>query len=247
MEPVRVDILGSGNAFSDGGRHHSAYLVQSPQGSILLDCGPTALASIKRHDLSSEPINQILLSHLHGDHTAGLPFFFLDYVYTEPRSRPLVIAGPPGVEENVRLLFRAMFPDAYDEPLPYHLVFIEAVPERPLRFGDVEIIPFRTPHLNQPISLGFVLRVDGRKIVYSGDSGWTEDFVQYAQDADLFLCECTFFETRLATHMDYPRIMENLARLKAKRIVLTHLGAEVLRHRWEIELELAYEGLTIII
>jgi ribonuclease BN (tRNA processing enzyme) len=86
MEPVRVDILGSGNAFSDGGRHHSAYLIKSSQGSLLLDCGPTTLASMKRLNLLTEPINQVLLSHLHGDHTAGLPFFLLEYIYIEPRS-----------------------------------------------------------------------------------------------------------------------------------------------------------------
>jgi ribonuclease BN (tRNA processing enzyme) len=72
------------------------------------------------------------------------------------------------------------------------------------------------PHQKQPISLGFVLRVDGRKIVYTGDSGWTEDIVKYTQDADLFICECSFFETRLPTHLDYPQIMENLSRIKAK-------------------------------
>jgi ribonuclease BN (tRNA processing enzyme) len=247
MEPVRVDILGSGNAFSDGGRNHSAYLIKSSQGSLLLDCGPTTLASMKRLDLSTEPINQVLLSHLHGDHTAGLPFFFLEYIYIEPRSRPLVIAGPQGAEENVRSLYRAMYQDACDDPLPYQLVFLEAMPGCPLLFGDVEILPFQVPHQKQPISLGFVLRVDGRKIVYTGDSGWTEDFVKYAQDADLFICECSFFETRLPTHLDYPQIMENLSRIKAKRIVLTHLGQEVLNRRSEIQLELAADGQTIIL
>jgi ribonuclease BN (tRNA processing enzyme) len=247
MEPVRVDILGSGNAFSDGGRNHSAYLIKSPRGSLLLDCGPTTLASMKRLNLSTEPINQVLLSHLHGDHTAGLPFFFLEYIHIEPRNRPLVIAGPHGAEENVRSLYRAMYPDSCDDPLPYHLVFFEAMPGYPLWFGDVEILPFHTPHQKQPISLGFVLRVDGRKIVYTGDSGWTEDFVKYAEGADLFICECSFFETRLPTHLDYPQIMENLSRIKAKRILLTHLGQEVLNRRSEIELELASDGQTIIL
>jgi ribonuclease BN (tRNA processing enzyme) len=247
MEPVRVDILGSGNAFSDGGRNHSAYLIKSPRGSLLLDCGPTTLASMKRHNLSTEPINQVLISHLHGDHTAGLPFFFLEYIHIEPRSRPLVIAGPKGTEENIRSLYQAMYPDACDEPLPYHLVFFEAIPSYPLWFGDIEILPFQAPHQKQPISLGFVLRVDGRKIVYTGDSGWTEDFVKYTQGADLFICECSFFETRLSTHLDYPQIMENLSRIKAKRIVLTHLGQEVLSRRNEIELELASDGQTIIL
>jgi ribonuclease BN (tRNA processing enzyme) len=247
MEPVRIDFLGSGTAFSDGGRHHSAYMIKSPRGSLLLDCGPTTLASLKRHDLPTEPINQVLLSHLHGDHFAGLPFLFLEYVYVEPRNRPLVIAGPPGIEESVRTLFQAMYPDAASEPLPYHIVFVEAVPDRRFWFGDIEVNPFRVPHQDHPVSLGFELLVDKRKIIYTGDSGWTEDLIARTQGADLLICECTFFETRLDTHMDYPRIWENRERFGAKRIVLTHLGQEMLQRRHEIDLELAYDGLTIIL
>lgn len=247
MEPVRVDFLGSGTAFSDGGRLHSAYMIKSPRGSLLLDCGPTTLASLKRHALAAEPINQVLLSHVHGDHFAGLPFLFLEYVYVEPRNRPLVIAGPLGVEESVRALFRTMYPDAASEPLPYHIAFVEAVPERPLYFDDIEINPFPAPHQEQPISLGFELLIGKRKIVYTGDSGWTEDLIAHTQGADLFICECTFFETRLDTHLDYPRIWENRERFGAKRIVLTHLGQEVLQRQSEIDLELAYDGLTIVL
>jgi ribonuclease BN (tRNA processing enzyme) len=247
MEPVRVDILGSGDAFSTGGRNHSAYLIKSPRGSILLDCGPTALASLKRCKLSAEPINQIILSHLHGDHIAGLPFFLLEYIHIEPRSRPLVIAGPPGVEDAIRTLYRAMYPDAYNDHLPYHLVFVETSPGLPLWFGDIEILPFPAVHQKEPMSFGFVLRMDGRKIVYTGDSGWTEDLVKYTQNADLFICECSCYETRLETHLDYPRIIQNLERFNAKRIVLTHLGSEVLERAGEVQLELASDGQTIII
>jgi ribonuclease BN (tRNA processing enzyme) len=245
VKPVSVTFLGTGSAFSDGGRHHSAYLIQSPKGSLLLDCGPTALASLKRLHLPTSQIDQILLSHFHGDHFAGLPFFFLEYVYVQPRSRPLVIAGPPGVEEIVNRLFETMYSDSASEPLPYSIEYIEALPDQKFLLGDIEINPFRVPHQNQPISLGFELLVEGRKIVYTGDSGWTEDFVSRTQGADLFLCECTFFETRLNTHIDYPRIIENLARLQAKRTILTHLGDEVQKRCREIDMELACDGLSI--
>lgn len=247
MKPVRIDFLGSGTAFSDGGRLHSAYRIQSPRGSLLLDCGPATLVSMKGRDLSAESIDQVLLSHLHGDHFAGLPFLFLEYIYGTPRNRPLVIAGPPGVEESVRTLYRTMYPDAAAEPLPYHLVFVEVIPDRPLWFGDMEIHPFLVPHQDQPISLGFEMLIEKRKLVYAGDSGWTEDLIAHAQGADLFICECTFFETRLDTHLDYRRIRENRERFGAKRIVLTHLGQEVLQHQNEIDMELAYDGLTIIL
>jgi ribonuclease BN (tRNA processing enzyme) len=247
MQPIDITFLGTGDAFSAGGRHQAAYFVRSPGASLLLDCAPTTLASVKRNALPSESIDRIFLSHFHGDHFGGLPFFFLEYVVVEPRRKPLQIVGPPGVEEKVMELFRAMYPDSASEQLPYPVQFIEAHPGQPISFDGMQIKPFLVPHMNRPVSLGCELLIEDRKLVYSGDTGWTEDLLRHTQDADLCICECTFFETRMPTHLDYPRLAENHARFGAKRIVLTHLGREVLRHQDEIELEPARDGLTITI
>lgn len=242
---MRVTFLGTGDAFSAGGRHLAAYLVQHPQGAVLLDCGPTILASLNRHGLSAEPIDAILLTHFHGDHTAGLPFLFLHYLYIEPRTRVLTIIGPPQVESRVMAIFRAMYADTASEPLPFALEFIELKPREQVMVGGVKIDAFRTVHQEDPPSLGFGIRVGNRKIVYMGDGGWSDDLLTHTQGADLFLCECSFFETRYETHLDYPRIAENAGRFGAKRIVLTHLGQEVLDRREEVELEMAGDGLAI--
>ena len=228
MGPTRVTFLGTGDAFSAGGRHMAAYLIESPEGSLLLDCGPTILASLNRHALSAGQIDTVLLTHLHGDHFGGLPFLFLHYIYIEPRVRPLKIAGPPEVEDRVRMLFRAMYADTAAEPLPFALEFVEIRPRETLRLGGMQINAFGAVHQKQPPSLGFEIKGGGWKIVYTGDSGWMEELVEHTQNADLFLCECSFFDTRFETHLDYPRIAENAGRFGAKRLVLTHLGREVL-------------------
>jgi ribonuclease BN (tRNA processing enzyme) len=245
MNHTRIIFLGTGDAFSAGGRHLAAYLMQSPGGTLLLDCGPTVLASLNRHGLSAEPIDAILLTHFHGDHFAGLPFLFLHYIYIEPRSRPLKIIGPSGVENRVMMIFRAMYADTAEVPLPFALEFIEAQPREPISAGSARIDPFRVPHQEQPPSLGYEIRVDGRKVVYTGDCGWTEELLQHSQNADLFICECSFFETRYETHLDYPRIAENASRLGARRIVISHLGREVLARQGEVAFEMAHDGLVI--
>jgi len=212
---------------------------------MLLDCGPGTLASLKRHDLNASPIDTVVLSHFHGDHFAGLPFLFLEFTYVEPRVKPLRIVGPPEVEERVMLLFRAMYADSASAPLPYKLQFIEAKPGKELVVDGTRIDAFRVPHLEYPDSYGYAIRSGDQTIVYSGDTGWTEDLLVHTEGSDLFICECSFFETRLAMHLDYPRISDNLGRFASKRIVLTHLGAEVLKRRAEIELEMAHDGLSI--
>lgn len=245
MKPVQVLILGSGDAFFASGRHHSAYLVRSGSATFLLDCGSTALASLKRHGVAPGSIDAVLLSHLHGDHFSGLPFLFLEYLYVEHRSRPLTIAGPPGTEDRVRRLFHTMYPETAESPLPFPIRYLEMLPDSALAVGVVRVEPFRVPHQEKEISLALAVHVEGRKILYSGDTGWTEELVERAAGTDLFICECCFYETRVPFHLDYPRLLENRSRFGTNRLVLTHLGREVLSRAEDLELELATDGLTI--
>ena len=245
MSTIEVIFLGTGDAFSAGGRHQAAYLIRNPECTLLLDCGATILASLNKHSLSAEPIDAIFLSHIHGDHFGGLPFLFLHYLYVEPRTKPLTILGPPGVELSVHRIFEAMYADSAAEPLPFALEFVEVHAGKPVRIKNMQIVPFATVHQERSISLGCEILVEDRRIVYTGDTGWTEQLVEHTRDSDLFICECTVFESRSENHLDYPRIRENLGRFGAKRIILTHLGLEVLARRKEIDQELAFDGMII--
>lgn len=245
MPPLRVSFLGTGDAFCAAGRHHASYLVTGDGSTLLLDCGATTLASLQRGRIDATAIDLILISHLHGDHFCGLPFLFLEYIFERPRQRPLRIAGPPGTEERVYALFRAAYKELAAKPLPFALEFTEMLPDQPVTFGPVHVEPFRVPHQEREISLGLRVGVAGRTLLYSGDTGWTDELIVRSADTDLFICECCFFDTRVPYHLDYPRIAEQRARLGTKRLILTHLGREVLARRHEVDVELATEGLTI--
>jgi len=119
------------------------------------------------------------------------------------------------------------------------------LPDVPVTFGRIRIEPFSVPHQEKEISLGFSVHVAGRRIVYSGDTGWTEELIVRSRDADLFLCECCYFETRQPFHLDYLRLAEHRQQFTAKRMILTHLGQEVLARRDSIDMELAFDGLCV--
>jgi len=242
---VSVTFLGTGDAFSAGGRHQAGYLFRAPAGSALLDCGSATLTAMKRDGIDATAIDAVLLSHLHGDHFAGLPYLILELTYEHPRQRPLVIAGPPGTEERVRMLFSATYKDLAARGTPFPLDFVEMLPDRPLDIGELFVEPFRVPHQETEISLGMRVTSADRTVLYSGDSGWTEDFIRHSDGVDLFICECCYFESRFSFHLDYPCIAEQRHRFGAKRTILTHLGREVLARRSEIDMELAGEGQVI--
>ena len=245
MQPIRVVFLGTGDAFSAGGRNQSAYLIQHPRVTLLLDCGATTLTSINRHNIPIEPVDGILLSHLHGDHIAGLPFIFLHYMYIEPRTRSLSILGPEGMEGRIKQLYETMYPGEASAPLPFELDFTEVRHQQKYSLDILRIEPFRTRHQDNPPSYGYTLELDGRKIVYTGDTGWTDELPLRAEGADLFICECSFYESQAAGHLNYSEIKKRLAGCGYKKMLLTHLGCEVLERSAELDLELAYDGSVV--
>ena len=242
---VRVAFLGSGDAFNARARCHAGYLLSTPSSTMLLDCGPTTPLAMRREGVSADVLDAILISHLHGDHFAGLPFLFLAYIFDTPRQRPLTVVGPPGTEARVQDLYRAMYRDLSTRPLPFEVRYVEVTGGQRTAIGAVDLIPFAVPHQQTELSLGYRLAVDGTAILYSGDSGWTEALVTHSRGTDLFICECCYYETRTDFHLDYPRIAENRARFGCRRLVLTHLGREVLAHEAEITEQLAHDGLVV--
>lgn len=242
---VTVRFLGTGDAFNARARCHASYLIQSPSATMMFDCGPSALLAMRRDGLAVEAIDAICISHLHGDHFAGLPFFLLGWIFDEPRSRPLTIAGPPGIEARVSELFRAMYRDISSRPLPFAVNYVELNDGDHTAIGGADLAAFAVPHQQLDVSLGYRVTLDGKVVLYSGDTGWTEALVTQSRGTDLFICECCFFDTRVDFHLDYPRIAAERARFGCKRLVLSHIGREVHARRAEITEELASDGLTI--
>jgi ribonuclease BN (tRNA processing enzyme) len=72
------------------------------------------------------------------------------------------------------------------------------------------------------------VEVAGKVIAYTGDSEWTEHMPRLVDGADLFIAECYFFQKQVRYHLNYPDIAKHRAEIRAKRVILTHLGREML-------------------
>jgi ribonuclease BN (tRNA processing enzyme) len=241
----RLTILGSGDAFGSGGRLFSGYLVESSSATFLLECGPTTLQGLKRGGHDPTAVDFVLISHLHGDHFGGLPFLFMDHRYETLRERPIEIYGPTGLEKRTTTLFETLYPHIGDVPSPFPIGYHEFAGPTRLTIGDVVVEPFLVTHVPELTCLGYRVQADGKTLCFSGDSAWTPALADAAAGADLFLCECSTYETPLAIHVSYPEIASAASDLGCKRLILTHLGSEPLERLAELNLECAEDGMTI--
>ena len=245
--PVHLTFLGTGDAFASYGRFHSGYLIEAHGCHILMEAGPTVLCAMKRMGVAPADIDIILISHLHGDHYGGLPFLLLEYLWESPRRKPLKIAGPPHLEERTWRLFNTMFPFSSGdvERVRRNLKFIELEPAHKTRLGKLQLETLRVPHMKRDLCLALKIMIGGRTIAFSGDTGWTDELLSFTAGADLFLCECTYFENPLEVHLNYPLLESKRRSFDVKRMILTHIGREVLEHGSQLKMELAADGMRV--
>src|SRR3954447_21770535 len=128
MPGVTVQIVGAGDAFGSGRRFQACVSVRAPEGHALLDCGATSLVALKRLGLDPGTVDVVLVTHLHGDHFGGLPFLILDGQFSR-RTRPLVVAGPPGLAERLPRTMEVLYPGSSTVERRFGVEIVE-LPER---------------------------------------------------------------------------------------------------------------------
>lgn len=241
---VRLRFLGCGDAFASGGRLHTCFYLDGGEEPFLVDCGATALVALKRAGIAPETIGYVALSHLHGDHFGGLPWLILDGRFVK-RERALHIAGPPTTQERLERAFEALYPGGPSADSPFAIRFVELAQDTACELGPATVTPFEVVHNSGAPS--YALRVEyGRKVIaYSGDTEWTDSLLEAARGADIFVCECNYFDKQVPGHLDYRTLSEKRPQLDCRRLMLTHMSDDMLRRLDSADAEAAADGMVI--
>ena len=241
---MKLHVLGSGDAFGSGGRLQTCLLVESPRGRLLLDCGATSLVAMHQAGVDPLSVDAIALTHLHGDHFGALPFLVIDAQFRR-RTHALTIAGPRGVRERVDAAMEVFFPGSTGVTRRFAIEFVELHDGVAAEVGGLTVTPFEVVHASG--APAHALRVDDgeRVLTYSGDTEWTDRLVDAARGADLFVCEALFWDRVVKFHLAHATVQAHAGALAARRILLTHMGPEMLARQAEAAFECARDGLVI--
>ncbi len=246
---VRVSVVGSGDAFGSGGRLQTCFHVTGQDATFLIDCGATALIGMRRLGLDPNAVDAIVLSHLHGDHFAGLVWWVMQAQFEGGRTRPLTVVGPIGTEERYRATAELLYPGSTGFKPEFALEFVNFEDGGSVSRDGFDVAAYGVKHPSGSLSAALRFAVDGKVLSFSGDTEWVEALVACAEGADLFICECYGFSGRAYYHMTWETIEPHIRRLTARRVLLTHMNPEMLAKAETIAAQggvlLAHDGMVL--
>jgi ribonuclease BN (tRNA processing enzyme) len=244
---TRIVMLGTGTPNADPDRAGPALAIVVNGESYLVDAGPGIVrraAAAQRTDsiaaLAPPKLRRVFLTHLHSDHTAGLPDLMLTPWVLE-RTAPLDVYGPPRTKRMVDLLSEAYADDIRirltgGEPsnkTGYRAIGHDVTPGIVYRDNNITISAFKVAHGKWENAYGYVFQTRDRKIVVSGDTRPTDAVVNACDGCDVLVHEVYSAEklkTRTADwqayHSSYHtsgyELGELATRARAKSVVLYH-------------------------
>jgi ribonuclease BN (tRNA processing enzyme) len=242
---MQFRFVGCGDAFGSGGRNNTCFHILGEGVNFLIDCGASTLPALKRQGVDRDAIDLILITHFHGDHFGGLPFLLLEAQFAR-RTRPLVIAGPDGIEARLKQAMEAMFENSSTTKQRFDLDVVALRADATYGLGAVNVTPFSVSHGESggPF-LAYRVESEGRIIAYTGDTEWTETLIPLGLAADLFVAEAYTYDKAVRNHLSLKALEARLGDIKPKRLILTHMSEDMLARVPSLSYEAASDGLVI--
>ncbi len=202
---TKLLILGSGTPNPDPNRSGSAYAVITNGQAYLIDFGPGVIRRAsafspswggKFKSMEIDRLNYAFLTHLHSDHSAGLADLILSPWVLE-RDKPLNLFGPKGLKKMAEKIS-----DAYSIDIDYRIngsqpsnlegykTLVQEISEGIIyEDQNVSVEAFENNHGDFKNSFGFVFTTNDKKIVFSGDTAYSQKLIEKSVAADILVHE----------------------------------------------------------
>jgi ribonuclease BN (tRNA processing enzyme) len=195
-QDTRVILLGTGNPNPDPGSMGPSSAVVSGDRVYIVDCGPGVVRRAAQAGIHMEQITRGFVTHLHSDHTIGLP----DLIFTPAvtgRTEPLELYGPPGMRSMTSHIMKAYAEDMQVrlhglEPAIAQAYIVHAHDVKPgeiYRDDAVRVVAFAVPHGSWKYAYGYRFEAKGKTIVFSGDTTYSDSVVRACNGCDILVHE----------------------------------------------------------
>jgi ribonuclease BN (tRNA processing enzyme) len=123
--------------------------------------------------------------------------------------------------------------------------FVELLARTTSEIEGLSVTPFPVRHPSGAPSHALRVAIGDKIVTFSGDAEWDDVLVEASAGADVFVCECTAYREKVPFHISLPELQSHASELTARRVVLAHLGREMLRHANEAPWPCVVDGEVI--
>jgi ribonuclease BN (tRNA processing enzyme) len=220
-----MTVLGSGTCVPSLKRSASSVLLEIDENKILVDSGPGTTRRLLEANVYLNQLSHIFYSHFHPDHISELISILFALKYSGlKRTKPLfIIAG------NGFLDFFDRLKSAFGHWIALDMLIFDEMdtftPDH-RTFDDFDVNSVPTNHNPESLSYRFTSKL-GSSVVYSGDTDESQQLVQLAKNADLFICESSMPDGHKVDGHLTPSLAGKIAsKAKVSKLLLTHLYPE---------------------
>ncbi len=226
---MKIAVLGNSSASPRAGQHPSAHVVALHHQQFLVDCGEGTQYQLIRHKIKYGGIDQVFISHLHGDHFFGLLGLITTY-YLNSRTRPLHIYAHRPLEGFIKGMLD-LTQTTLGFPIIYHNLKPE-VAETVFETDSVKVNAFPLDHRVDTHGFLFVDKRDPSKsYAYCSDTRFTPEIVPHIENVGLLYHEATFGDDKeesaaIKFHSTARQAAQIASMANAKRLLIGHFSAK---------------------
>jgi len=201
-----------------------SFVISCDNINLLVDTGPNVVKRLYQVGLSPANISAVIVTHKHGDHALGFPYFIfmrgLEKILYNTKLKSLIVITPSNLSSELFKIFNIY----YTMELPFSINTIEIDSTNSVSLDKMKLTFFYVHHTVPTI--GFVLNYKDKKIVYSSDTISFKQMVNYADNADVLIHSVLGVKEKTLSKITKIALADEVAKIaqnaNVKQLIIVH-------------------------
>lgn len=232
---IKLTFLGV-EGYPQAGRMTISTMVEHGNTRVLLDCGASIIQQLDQCNLTANDISSVFISHLHADHSSGLPLliYSLNMERFEKRasgSKVINILGNLSILAPLLDYCKSAYPALFLPDNPVRVNLIDTVSNLPQSIGDgIKIITAKISHAVPGEAISMI--IGDQKICYTADTRYTEELAVLARNSNVIIGNVFGDDEEKANKAGFlssVKAAELASIVRAQKLVMLHLYSDAQR------------------
>ncbi len=210
---MKIKVIGSGSMWTQ--YNSASYMIDD---DILVDMPNGMCKNLFKLEINPRKINNVLITHFHGDHYFDIPFYFLLKSKSDNKNIS-IYCSKDGKKKNQELL-KLAFPNSVKSiNKSFNLKYIF---DNKFRINEYEVEKILVNHGNMKPAYAYIFNNKNKKIGFTGDTSLCKNVEYMANICDYLFCDCMFIKGT-SKHMGIDNIKYLSEKYVNCRFVVSHL------------------------